>query len=933
MVKNKVTTRIRPSAIGKLNKHSFFFYIIIPFCIFLALVAVIGQVYADTDSYNYTDNSFKEFKATIDSAIGQSNNIHENDTTSDNAMVSSQMLNVNGPLQFSTIFSDQYGFMLNTEYSHLLNIRNAIALEGDIGSQENRINLTFGHAFSPKNRIKFTVEGLGQNQTFNFDSGDIDQWVFQFAGGAEFQKLLSNGFLNNFSIGGYYARSLSRTLDAVLYQDSSNEFWVNYRHIAGATSTGEHISLGLRPWKTGIFTLTGYYDTVDYHIVYDDTIDANSSEVGYGIQWDQYLSKALKTSIEYSHRALYDTLQVALQFFWNIRHDKNTIGLSLAGTRNTYNTSDDVNADNSNENLISLGLQYYFTPIRNTYSLPEFDINSLSVWTATPAVRMAKVMAIADQKTVAAKLNWTSQLTYSAVDENREKLSWLTNASSNVPDASIQYKLYVQPVVESQDPDFSYEKDVTGLSDTTVSNLKSGTTYHATLQVSERRTGQTLTAEKDFITGSSEFSWNPQFSSSNVTETSLSLIWKAPARSVQEDDITYEVTLTNQDDSADTQKLKKTDSANEGEDVSLDFSELTPGCTYNVTITASDAHNDNYDITQTDYTCNTIKDTVPAGSDFTVDANASSAKFTWKSPKRYSSETVTYTLTLRNQDNSDDQHTYENITSSNDTKEDIQITYDTSSDGSYQLTPNSTYKAILSAKSTHTDYSDVPLDEFNTMQGDITWGDGSVAATQSQSNDTVTITWPQAYVSTEGDTINYKLTETHNNKTTTLADSLTDTSYTTKDLAHSQTYTFRVTAYDVKNYYKSSDKVSDAVTTYGDITWEGDITIPNPTSSKDHDSGIVTDKFKNISWKAATPSNTNDTIYYDYTIQDCNGSSSQTATCGGARKHGTTTATTIDDEYDRDYIDYDDWYYGIKVSVTARDSNDYNQGKSKTHWG
>ena len=85
--------------------------------------------------------------------------------------------------------------------------------------------------------------------------------------------------------------------------------------------------------------------------------------MGYGVALEQYIASALKTTAEYSHRALYNTIQGGIQWLHNIRHNKAAIGMSLGYTRNNYN--DNTASDTNLENIVTLGLQYYFMPVQN----------------------------------------------------------------------------------------------------------------------------------------------------------------------------------------------------------------------------------------------------------------------------------------------------------------------------------------------------------------------------------------------------------------------------------------------------------------------------------------------------------------------------------------------------------------------------------------
>jgi hypothetical protein len=666
---------------------------------FITALLLSTTCLANTDTNDeYQYDSFEDFQSTINELMGQDPNL---DKRSTNKYLSSSMFNISGPLEVSTTWSDIYGPIVTTKYTGLLNPQNAFAIEGAIGAKENRVNLTFGHVLSPRQRMKITAERLAQKQAFDFYSGSIDEWVSQYAAGGEYQYLVGKSAINNISIGGYYARALDKSLDPILYLDDDNNYFINYRHIAGATSMGGNISLGLQPWKTGLITLTSYYDSVRYNSIYSDVSAEDSNTFGYGIELEQYLSSALKASLKYSARAFYDTIQAGIQFFHNIRHDKAAIGVSLGVSRTNYNTLTETNTANSSENAITIDLQYYFTPIRNAYTMPSFNFESLTSWVSNPAVRMETVLAAADQENIAAELIWSKSLTFTPVDINTEIISWSTNASSNVPDSSIAYYL---EVTSEEDADFKpYSDDVTKITSKTITGLKPKTNYQATLSVTEALTQQTIIVTEHFRTiGGEVIDWNPNISSSNETTGSVLLSFTAPTRSVTTDKINYEITLTNTIDSSTHQYTISDSTVEAGQAVTLRADGLTLDTKYKITITATNDHEDYYNITEDNYFCQTAKEEGNLSYPIVDDAftTPTSIQFYWTAPERYNDEEVSYTLTLINKkDDFETQHIYHKSSSA---AAGATITFNTSSGD--PLTPNTMYDVTLSATSDHTSY-------------------------------------------------------------------------------------------------------------------------------------------------------------------------------------------------------------------------------------
>ena len=459
----------------------------------------------DNAQYNAYANSFNEFS------------VNGNKIDNQNLNLSSGMLGMSGPLSFNLTWSDQYSFIFNVNYLGLINEKNAYGIEADVGIKSNRINLTLGHAFSSKNRIKFTVERLAQKQSFDFDSGSMDHWVSQYAGGAEFQHILGQGVLNNVAVGGYYARALNHTLDPIIYNEAGVP-WINYRHIAGASSRGLHTSFGIRPWKTGMVTLTGYYDCVNYDNQYANVSASNSSELGFGIELNQYISPSMQGNFSYVYRATYETIQAGIEWIHNIFHQTHSLAWSVTGS---HSSSDNVPHDNS----LTIGMQYYFKPIANIYRIPEFHWTSLKNWTSQPAVRMDQVLVAADQATAQVMISWhgAKMLTFSTVrskgviDEHIHR----EDAMINIANGNLEYFLTVNEIASPvrnttlfKQDDLKKEQPMTG-HDLTQHNIKTGVKYQVILRVHDKTTGAFREYEDYFQVNSGSIIWpevfNPKF--------------------------------------------------------------------------------------------------------------------------------------------------------------------------------------------------------------------------------------------------------------------------------------------------------------------------------------------------------------------------------------------------------------------------------------
>jgi Fibronectin type III domain len=642
---------------------------------------------------------------------------------------SSSMFNVNGPLQISVDFSDVYGPTLHTHYANLLSHTNAIAVEGELGAKQNRVNLTLGHVFSSKNRIKITAERLSQKQAFDFYAGSVDEWVSQYAGGAEIQHSIGKGFFNNIAAGGYYAQSIGKDLDSVIYTDESGTEWVNYRHIAGANSTGGHVSLGLKPWKSSMVTVTGYYDSLHYNTQYSDVSAEDSSSMGYGVALEQYIASTLKATAEYSHRTLYNSMESSIQWFHNIRHSTAAIAASIGYIRNDYN---DSNNDTPSENIYTLGLEYYFMPIRHGYTMPTFNFQSLTAWVSEPAVRMEKVMATVDQKKETAWLKWDGFLTYHSYSSSSEELSWHNNATSNVPHPSIVYLLSVREKNDEAKVVLN-KADVTGQTSKLMTDLTPNTTYIAELTVQENSLSDKGHNFIPPVTGTLEFTTTKGGGNSltllpaQAKATSAVIEWKSPNR-YKGDTVTYALELTNTSNGSEHEcrDIRNTNDTHANVIMQYDTEKechysLEPNTPYDVTLSATSEHT-TYASVKVKKLFTTAKESAyHLNSPTITGVTATSATIEWQPPARYEGDSVTYKLELTNtRDGST--HPYENISDPNDTQANVPIKFDTASDG-YQLEPDTTYSVTLSAISEHAAYTSITENSLFTTKvlGAITW--------------------------------------------------------------------------------------------------------------------------------------------------------------------------------------------------------------------
>ena len=398
--------------------------------------------------------------------------------------LSSEMLNMHGPLSFHLTWSDQYQLIGHVQYTALWHTTHAYSIIADMGLENNRLNVTWGHAVSPTLRFKVTGEGLWQRQTFSFDSGETQAWVSQYAVGIEGQYVLGKGILKQLSVGGYYAHALNRTLSPKTYL-SNGVPWLNYRHIAGSNSTGIHVDLGVQPWPSMLLIGKGYYDTVHYHHRYSRVAVADANQLGYGLSLHQSLSRWFTLNAALSYRALYHTVEIGMAWAHNIIHHTRALMFSLSGSR-IHTEGTPV------EHRIQLGLTYQPNAINPQIS-QSMPVDGFKHWMGTPAVHMARVLAAADQfsEPITIQATSTHPLHFESVstaNDVAEKITFSPMAT-NLPGGTLVYDLTVAPVSDEFNTDDVVIQHTPVTHNTyTVHHLHSRRPYQATLTATESHT-------------------------------------------------------------------------------------------------------------------------------------------------------------------------------------------------------------------------------------------------------------------------------------------------------------------------------------------------------------------------------------------------------------------------------------------------------------
>ena len=315
------------------------------------------------------------------------------DEETQSLMLNNQALGLGAiPVTVSTGYSANYGYELNASFAHNIGFYDAVSLLGAYAPQENRVDITWAHAWTEKQRTKLSIERLEEAMDFDYDSGSVTEWVPQYSYGAGYQYLFNKNWLKNVELTGYYAKAQSQDLSTIRFTGTDGNIYDNYRHIAGATSKGSEATLNVSPWKTGLVGLGLNYDSVNYDTKYDDTDAENASGLGFTLSLEQLLSKHVKLDLEGSQREVYDDYVAGVSFLTPSNLEVGVNGERTLGENGS-----------ASDSRFNLNLAYFLDDknrYENGYSLEDSSQSDLASWASKSVAYMDEVLAAADQKTV-----------------------------------------------------------------------------------------------------------------------------------------------------------------------------------------------------------------------------------------------------------------------------------------------------------------------------------------------------------------------------------------------------------------------------------------------------------------------------------------------------------------------------------------------------
>ncbi len=311
----------------------------------------------------------------------------------------SDMAGLSGPISFGVEYDTLEKTIFNAQFVQSLNKSFAIGMLGEYGINQYRLNGTAGYQLYSSGAIKLGAEYLSQVLPFEFDSGSIDERVYQAAYGARFQHNLNQRFLQNLNVGAYWAQAPNQHLSSVNF--ISHELaYINQRHIVGATSQGLDLGTTLRLSPSTSLDATLYYDDVSYNHKLTDDSDDDDKRLGAALQLNQLIGDNMKFSIAAENRAIYDTYDLELAYKPSFAQ---SFGMEIIANAQRLISSNDT--PNSN----TYGLNVSFLSGKST-SIPPYTLSGvfaqpdLAQWVKTPSIYMDRVLAISEETTTLAPI-------------------------------------------------------------------------------------------------------------------------------------------------------------------------------------------------------------------------------------------------------------------------------------------------------------------------------------------------------------------------------------------------------------------------------------------------------------------------------------------------------------------------------------------------
>lgn len=362
------------------NKFISFLFIIL-FCPF-----VMGAIAAPQNDANYPAHQTADFQ------VGPKA-VSSDDQT---LRLSNDMLGLHGPFSLQAVYSKLFGITFEGTYTQILGLKDAALVELDFGGKQRRIAGTWGHALNSNQLFKVTAENLSQDLDFDFAAGTIRKWIYQNAIGGSYAYIIKNSLLNDIDVNAYYSKANSKNLSSIDYI-SGNDFFRDYRRIAGGVDKSASAGVHLLPTPTTLVGLQANYDDVSYKMQNDLSAKRDEKGLGATVSLDQLINDHVKFNLLASHRKVYQDYKAELDWLVNSTPGS-SLELGLLGERIIGNLG------TRNDTQGGVNVSYTWggnsTSKPMLYDVPKADtgISGLRDWVSQPAVRMSQVLALKDER-------------------------------------------------------------------------------------------------------------------------------------------------------------------------------------------------------------------------------------------------------------------------------------------------------------------------------------------------------------------------------------------------------------------------------------------------------------------------------------------------------------------------------------------------------
>lgn len=289
----------------------------------------------------------------------------------------------------------------------------AIAVLGELGRQQNRINATLGFPLAERHHFKFGGEMLNEELSYHFPYDHAKAWTRQYAAGAAYRMDLNFWGFTSLEVSGRWSNAQGRQVHKFqrkpqrarfhagrVYRRPSPNF---YRSIGDSKAYGFTAGLSIEPWYWAVLSASGTYDKVDYSRKH--MADKVVSGFGGIVSFEQRFTPSISLGLKGEFRAPYTYYEGNLKWTAVLCSTDVSVGIFGGHTQGRRNLPSSTVAG------IEIGFDFGLTGCSVTRSVgvcgnsPDYfcresicgqSRNNLQ-WQAAPAVYMPEVLAISQQ--------------------------------------------------------------------------------------------------------------------------------------------------------------------------------------------------------------------------------------------------------------------------------------------------------------------------------------------------------------------------------------------------------------------------------------------------------------------------------------------------------------------------------------------------------